>query len=101
MDVKPGSRWRSAVCDAEVVVIKAPKSPISLECGGEPLAPAAEPRELKPIRSGLGGGVLIGKRYVDDASGLELLCNKAGRGTLAANGAPLRIKDAQKLPSSD
>src|SRR3989344_4411316 len=44
MDLKPGSRWKSAVCDAELVVVRAPKSPVSLECGGHPVIPHAEAR---------------------------------------------------------
>lgn len=102
MDAKPGSRWRSAVCAAEVVVVRPARAAVSLECGGEPMTPSAEPRgELKPIRDGQDAGPLIGKRYVDEASGLEVLCAKAGGGTLAANGQPLQAKVAKKLPSFD
>ena len=31
MDLKPGSRWKSAVCDTEVVVVRPPKAETSLE----------------------------------------------------------------------
>ena len=31
MDLKPGSRWKSAVCDTEVVVVRAVKEPAQLD----------------------------------------------------------------------
>ncbi|MET0954063.1 MAG: hypothetical protein ABWX57_12285 [Aeromicrobium sp.] len=46
-------------------------------------------------------GSLLGKRYVDPDSGLELLCTKAGEGTLRVDGAALGVKQAKNLPSSD
>jgi hypothetical protein len=46
-------------------------------------------------------GTLIGKRYIDPASGLELLCMKAGEGSLAIDGRPLEIAQPKNLPSSD
>ena len=46
-------------------------------------------------------GTLIGKRYVNAAGDLELLCTEPGAGTLAAAGAPLTVKGAKPLPSSD
>ena len=39
MELKAGSRWRSAVCDTEVVVVRAPSGAASLECGGQPMVP--------------------------------------------------------------
>jgi hypothetical protein len=46
-------------------------------------------------------GTLLGKRYADPESGLEVLCTKAGTGLLTLGDAPLRVKDARPLPSSD
>jgi hypothetical protein len=46
-------------------------------------------------------GTQIGKRYVDDARGIELLCTKAGAGTLAVEGVALPVKGAKPLPASD
>ena len=43
----------------------------------------------------------MGKRYVDEAGTVELLCVKAGKGSLAIDGTILRTKDAKPLPSSD
>ena len=47
------------------------------------------------------GGTQMGKRDVDEAGRVELLCVKAGRGSLAIDGVALKTKDAKSLPSSD
>ena len=102
MELKPGSRWRSAVCDAEIVIVKPPKAAVSLECGGRPVQPHSQAREagLAPSPDHT-GGTLLGKRYVDDETGLEALCSKTGAGSLSVDGRPLGLKEAKKLPSSD
>ena len=46
-------------------------------------------------------GSLIGKRFADPDSGLELLVTKAGEGSLAVDGAAIPLKEAKPLPSSD
>jgi hypothetical protein len=46
-------------------------------------------------------GTQIGKRYVNEAGDLELLCTKPGKGSLGLAGALLAIKGAKPLPSSD
>ncbi len=46
-------------------------------------------------------GTLLGKRYVDADDSVELLCVKAGAGSLSVNGVALTTKDATPLPSSD
>ena len=43
----------------------------------------------------------MGKRYVDAAGTVELLCVKPGKGTLAADGVALLLKEAKPLPASD
>ncbi len=42
-----------------------------------------------------------GKRYADEEVGIELLCTKAGQGSLWLNGVPMVLKQAKALPSSD
>ena len=102
MNLKPGSRFRSAVCDAELIVITAPKSDVSVECGGHPEVPAGQAPQaglaLSPDHS---SGCVVGKRYVHDETGLQLLCSKGGAGSLSVNGFPIDVKEAKKLPSSD
>ena len=103
MDLKPGTRWASQVCDTEVIVVRAPTQAVTLECGGHPVAPVGTDRaaaglELDPS---FASGSLIGKRFADADSGLELLVTKAGAGTLALDGVAIPLKEAKPLPSSD
>ena len=102
MELKPGSRWRSAVCSTEGVVVRPPKTAATLSCGGHPMVrhgeTAPEGLTLSPDAA---EPSLIGKRYVDEESGLELLCNKGGAGAIALNGRTLTIRETKKLPSSD
>jgi hypothetical protein len=46
-------------------------------------------------------GTLLGKRYADETIGLEVLCTKAGQGSLSLRDVALAIKEAKPLPSSD
>jgi hypothetical protein len=102
VELKPGSRWKSAVSEVEVVVVKPPGSPVTLECGGQPMIAIDAERpagaELDPAKA---EPTLIGKRFADPESGLELLATKGGAGTLAADGTALPLKDAKPLPASD
>ncbi|KPF91824.1 hypothetical protein IP81_07035 [Novosphingobium sp. AAP83] len=102
MDIKPGSRWKSAVCDAQLVVVRPPKQAGELQCGGVAvleLADATAPGgDVHPDHA---GGVMIGKRYTDAETGIEVLGAKAGRGSLSFDGRPLQLKDAKPLPASD
>jgi hypothetical protein len=102
MELKPGSRWKSAVCDTEVVIVKAPAVPATLECGGQALGPRDQQRDPAAAPSPEhASGSQVGKRYVDEETGLEALCSKSGAGSLSIAGRPLTLKDAKKLPSSD
>lgn len=102
MQLKPGSRWKSAVCDTEVVVVRPPKGDVVLECGGAPMVAkdgaAPEGLSLSPDHA---NGTAVGKRYFDEGVGIEVLGSKAGKGSLSANGTPLSIKEAKALPASD
>ena len=78
MELKPGTRFRSQVCETEVVVVKV-GSGGELTCGGVPVVPIdAAVDGSAPMDAGLDGGTLLGKRYVDEASGVEILCVKPG-----------------------
>ncbi len=100
-DLKPGSRWVSAVDDTEVIVVKPGGPGLSLECGGHPMLAAGSE---KPGGAGpdgdWAGGTAVGKRFEHD-SGLEVLCTKAGAGTLGVDGQVLPLKESKPLPSSD
>jgi len=95
--MKPGTRLKSTVCTTEVMVIRAGQG--TIECGGKPMAEAAQP-EGEPDAAHA-GGTLIGKRYIDAAETFELLCVKPGKGSLAVDGVPMSTKDAKPLPASD
>lgn len=100
--LKPGSRLRSAVCATEVMVIQAPPGEVDVRCGGAPLvALGGAPVPGMSPAPDAATGTQIGKRYVNAASTLELLCTKPGQGTLAEGEVALAIKGAKPLPSSD
>jgi hypothetical protein len=102
MELKPGSRWRSGVCTAEVVIVRPPKTPASLECGGHAMTVfGAERPEGVTAAADRAEGVKMGKRYTDEETGLEVLVSKAGEGSLSVDGRPLKLKEAKALPSSD
>ena len=102
MELKPGSRWKSAVCDTEVVVVRATQGDIALECGGHPMVAHADAKPAGLAMSGdHAGGTQPGKRFADDVTGLEVLCTKGGKGSLAIGGRPIGAKEAKKLPASD
>lgn len=102
-DLKPGTKLASTVCGTEVIVVRPPSAPVEVECGGAPMVAAAEaPDEASrgPLAAHA-DKTLLGKRYVHEASGLELLCTKPGDGSLSIGGEALPLKEAKPLPSSD
>lgn len=102
MELRAGQKLHSAVCEAQVVVVKAPATPVEVGCGGAPMVPDGEaPPEGAALDASLGEGALLGKRYADDELGLELLCTRAGQGALTVDGRVLPLKGAKPLPSSD
>jgi hypothetical protein len=102
MELRPGLRLESATCDAQVVVVKAPKDApdVDVRCGGEPMRELDSGGPRTPI-SADGEATLLGKRYADDELGLELLCTRGGDGALSIGDRPLLVKGAKPLPSSD
>jgi hypothetical protein len=100
--LKAGARFKSSVCDTQVMVVKAPTSEQDLCCGGAPMLGAAVTASgTASLDPGYAGETLVGKRYVNADESIELLCTKGGKGTLVLNGEPLAIKQAKQLPSSD
>lgn len=101
MELKPGTRLASATCDTQVVVVRAPKdTAVDLRCGGEPMRPVDDTGDRVPATA-TGEPTLMGKRYADEDLGLELLCTRAGDGSLAIGDQPLTVKGAKPLPASD
>lgn len=102
MELQPGTRWKSLVCETEVIVVRAPHGSVELGCGGAPMAARDEsPDGEYLLDPALSEGTSIGKRYADPAESIELLCMKAGRGTLTLNGVVLSPRAPKNLPSSD
>jgi hypothetical protein len=101
IEVKPGTRWVSAVCDAEVIVIKSPPVAVALECGGVPMEAAPGQGRRVPAVHDSGEAPRVGKRYTDEDTGLVVLCTKGGSGVLSAGGRPLSIMATKPLPASD
>jgi hypothetical protein len=99
--LKAGARLRSVTCTTEVVVVHA-EGDGDLRCGGEPMVDIASDEKFdhEPV-PGFDEGTQIGKRYVDEASGLEVLCTKAGPGSLSLGEVRLTLRGAKPLPSSD
>jgi hypothetical protein len=99
--IKPGSRWKSRVCSAEAVLVRPPSSDGVPQCGGVDMVPSGADAAPAEIVAGHDGGCAVGKRYRSDAAGIELLCTKAGVGSLGFGGEALVPVEAKKLPSSD
>ena len=102
MELKPGSRWRSAVCDTEVVVVRPPGRPVTLHIGGAGALPAGagQPARTGP-EAALADGTLLGQRYTDEATGLQLLCTRSGSGTITVDGRKVTVVAPRQLPASD
>jgi hypothetical protein len=98
VDTKPGLKLRGTTCSTEVVVVRPAAGPVQLTCCGAPLT--TEETGIAPSGP-TPDGVLLGKRYADEETGLELLCTKPGPGELAVDSRPLLLKGAKPLPSSD
>ena len=98
--LKAGTRLKSSVCATELMVVGAPKDEVEITCGGAPLI-AMGKEGSGTLSEDAKGGTQVGKRYVNEAGDLEILCTKPGEGSLAANGTSLTIKGAKPLPSSD
>jgi hypothetical protein len=108
-EIAAGKRLRSHACGTEVIVVRAPDQPVELTCCGSPMT--AEPAAAGPAapakpaagapRLAAGVGAQLGKRYIDDPTGLELLCTKPGTEVPAADGRQLTLKTAKPLPASD
>ncbi|GAA4663528.1 hypothetical protein [Gordonia humi] len=101
MKLRMGLALASAVDTTTVIVTKLSGADVTITCGGVPMvekgqvAPeaTADPEQMK--------GSQIGKRYVDATGEFEVLCTKAGDGSLAVNGELLVIAEAKPLPTSD
>lgn len=103
MKPRVGQTLASTIDTTTVIVVRWPDQDLEVTCGSAVMVDLRGPEAgatgtADPDQS---GGTQLGKRYADDALGVELLCTKAGQGTLALNGTALPIKGAKPLPASD
>jgi hypothetical protein len=101
LQLKAGLKLRSVADTTEIVAVKAPAEPVDLRCGGHPFVPADTEGTPAAIEAGFDGGTQLGKRYADEELGLEVLCTKAGEGSISVGEAILEVKGAKPLPASD
>jgi hypothetical protein len=100
-ELKTGARLKSAVCDGEIMVVSTPGGDIDLTCGGASMTGPGADAESADINPDHAVGIVIGKRYITEDEALEVLCVKAGEGSLAVGGNLLLQKDTKKLPKTD
>lgn len=101
MELTPGSRYRSTVCDGQVVVVRGAAGDVDLRFGGRPVVPADIPAEPAEARPDLVGEIPMGKRYADAETGIEVLVTKAAGSLLSVGDRLLEQKSAKALPASD
>jgi hypothetical protein len=100
LTLRPGDQLASATCSTRVIVVRAPATGLPvITCGGSPMVSASTATSA-PAGTGE-PTTLIGKRYVDQADTLELLCIFSGAGALECDGVPMTLKAAKVLPASD
>lgn len=99
--LKAGTRTRCAVCDTEVMVVRTVPAEVLLTCGGVEMIAMDGAKTPGSHDAAAAQTALVGKRYVNAADAIELLCTKAGKGELAVNGESLSVKQTKPLPSSD
>jgi hypothetical protein len=88
------------VGDTEIIVVRSPATQVELSCGGQ-LMTAKLGAAAAATTSTDENDTVLGKRYVDAETGLEVLCTKPGPGVLTADGRQLSIKAPTALPASD
>ena len=100
-ELKTGARLQSAVCGGEIMVVTTAGGDVDITCGGAPMVASGSDAPKVEINPDHAVGIVIGKRYITEDESLEVLCVKAGEGSLAVNGNLLLQKDTKKLPKTD
>jgi hypothetical protein len=100
--MKVGERYQSPSTAAQIIVMRAPSQDVEITLAGEPVV-LLDPTAVPSAAGAVDGDeqLQVGKRYVDEESGLELLCTTAGAGPLVVDGRSLTTAAAKLLPSSD
>ena len=96
MQLKAGTRLRSATDACEVVVVRTPvPSPSTCAAGDTPWWPIDAEVTPQSTEAGFDQGTQLGKRYADEELGLEVLCTKAGRRLALGGRDPARRQGRQ------
>jgi hypothetical protein len=101
VELKAGARLKSVVCETQVIVVRAPQGDVTVSCGGMAMVALDVDAPGGALDPAAAEGTQLGKRYADEDAGIELLCTKAGKGSLQLNGVTLGLKQAKALPASD
>lgn len=99
--LRAGTRAKCAVCETQIVVLRAMAAEVELTCGGVEMVGTDNPKTSQAHAAAAGPAPQIGKRYGNGADTVEILCTKSGTGALAVSGEVLVLKQAKALPSSD
>jgi hypothetical protein len=76
-DLAPGKRLRSNAGATEIIVVRSPVSQVELSCGGQPMI--ANLATAAAATTSTDNDTVLGKRYIDTDTGLEVLCTKPDR----------------------
>lgn len=102
MQLRPGQRLRSQVCETQIIIVRPAETDVILKCGGSLMVDLdSDIQSDSAPQDGLASGNEMGKRYVTKDGPLEVLVTKAGIGTLTVGDDPLLVKEVTPLPSSD
>jgi hypothetical protein len=97
LSLKTGTRLVTPTSACEVLIVRAPSTAEVLTCAGGELTPGG----VSGDDTATGPTVVLGKRYADEPSGLEVLCVKAGSGPVRIADRELVLRAAKPLPASD
>ncbi|HVW41210.1 MAG TPA: hypothetical protein VHC18_07665 [Amycolatopsis sp.] len=103
MTPRPGATLVSTTDDTVLLVVRWGGADAEVTCGGAPMVEgrASDAGARQAADPAQQDGTQLGKRYASDDGEVELLCTKAGTGTVAINGTPVSLKTAKPLPASD
>jgi hypothetical protein len=103
MQLRVGMRLSSTRDSTQIIILKASQNDAELTCGGRPMSEEVRPAADKSDQgaSTNGNASELGKRYVHEGSGIEVLVTRGGPGVLAVGDDPMTVKAPKKLPSSD
>ncbi|WP_375482594.1 hypothetical protein [uncultured Jatrophihabitans sp.] len=98
-----GQTLSSVTDSTTVIVVRSPGADVEITCGGRPMVDAKAGASVDRVEAdpGFADGSLLGKRYEDASSTIELLVTKGGTSSLAVDGQLLVVKSAKPLPASD